>query len=421
MAVPLIMPRFGMTQTEATIVRWLKQEGEAVEAGEPVLEVSTDKVVMDVEAPDSGILRGLRYRADAVVPVTETIAYIAAPGEPWTPPAEATTAAATPPPAAPEPVKATPLARRMAAEQGVDLATVAGGGPGGRVTSGDVQAYLSAGPEKVRATPAARRAAREGGLDLAQVAGSGPRGRVQAADVAAALARPAPAAASETVVPLAGMRRTIAGRMAESARTAPHIELQIDVDMARAEALRQAFNAAGEVKVSTTAQIVKACAWALGRHPYLNATLRDDGIHLLPQANVGVAVALAEGLIVPVVHDAGRKGVAEIAAEIAELSRRAREGRLGVADVTGGTFTVSNLGMLGIDRFKAIINPPESAILAVGRIVRRPVVGDGDSLVIHPIMTVNLSADHRVVDGAVAARFLADLRQALEEPGWLAY
>jgi len=276
-------------------------------------------------------------------------------------------------------------------------------------------------PEKVRATPAARRIARERGVDLSAVTGSGPQGRIQAADVLAFTQAPAgtPAPVAE-IIPLQGMRRTIAERMTTSYRTTPHITFTVRVDMSRFEEARARLNAraeaAGEVHVSATALIVKAVAWALRQHPWLNSTLHDEEIHLLPEVNVGVAVALEEGLIVPVVHQADRKSVAEIAAEMNDLVTRAREGRLTPADVAGGTFTVSNLGPFGIEQFTAIINPPQAAILAVGATQLEPVVDEEGQVVVRPVMRMTLSADHRVVDGARAARFLTDLREALEAP-----
>jgi len=222
------------------------------------------------------------------------------------------------------------------------------------------------------------------------------------------------------MVPLAGMRRTIAERMTASYRQAPHITFTVRVDVSGFEQVRAQFNAkaqaTGQPRASVTALIVKAVAWALKRHPYLNSTLHGDEIHLLPEVNVGVAVALEEGLIVPVVHDADRKSVGEIAAAVHDLTIRAREGRLAPVDVAGGTFTVSNLGPFGIEQFTAIINPPQAAILAVGATQPEPVVDEGGQVVVRPIMRMTLSADHRIVDGAIAARFLSDLREALEAP-----
>ncbi|MCD6553289.1 MAG: 2-oxo acid dehydrogenase subunit E2 [Anaerolineae bacterium] len=451
MAVPVIMPKLEMVQETATVIEWLKQEGEHVEKGEPLLVIETSKVTIEVESPASGILAGVRVGPGQVVPVTEVIAYVLQPGEelPEEVPPEATailppSAAPAAPPAPTPPavssgppapsVAATPVARRMAEAHGLDLSTIVGTGPRGEITRADVEAVLSAPSqptaasrsEKVRATPAARRIARERKVDLSAVTGSGPRGRIQAADVLGAIptpeAAPAPVA---TVVPLTGMRRTIAERMTTSYQTAPHITFTVRVDMSGFQEARKRLNAraeaTGEARISATALIVKAVAWALKHHPWLNSTLRDEEIHLLPEINVGVAVALKDGLIVPVVHQADRKGVAKIAAEVRDLVVRAREGRLTPADITGGTFTVSNLGPFGIEQFTAIINPPQVAILAVGATQPEPVADEGGQIVVRPMMRMTLSVDHRVVDGATAARFLTDLRDVLEAPALLSW
>ena len=291
--------------------------------------------------------------------------------------------------------------------------------------------------------PAARRLAGELGVDLGAVTGSGPRGRVQSVDVQSeydgrrrttedrepiAEAGTAPVGTGGVrVVPLVGMRRTIAQRMQASMQQAPHITFQIDVDAGAAEALRLRANRGltdGVPAVSLSAVIAAACAWALRRHPFMNSRLEGENILLIDAVNLGIAVALNDGLIVPVIHDADQKGIVQLATAIADLAARARSGKLRAADLDGGTFTISNLGMFGVDRFTAIINPPETAILAVGRVQKRVVVDErpalseakGDTMVVRPIMTLTLSADHRVVDGAVAARFLADLRAALEDP-----
>ncbi|HIP87090.1 MAG TPA: 2-oxo acid dehydrogenase subunit E2 [Anaerolineales bacterium] len=469
MATPVIMPKLEMAQETATVIEWLKKEGEYVEKGEPLLVVETDKVTVEIESPASGILAGVRVGPGDVVPVTQVIAYILQPGEelpeearvepapPPPPPTPAPSAAPPPPPptpasltapppppptpvpsAAPPPPPpphtgaplATPVALRLAEAYGVDLRAVVGTGPGGQITRADVEAALARQeerpsppppPDRVRATPAARRIARERGVDLKAVRGTGPRGRIQAADVLAFAAAPpaAPTPAPE-VIPLAGMRRTIAERMTASYQTAPHITFTVRVDMGPLESARARLNeeaeATGGPRVSVTALLVKAVAWALRRHPWLNSTLQGEEIHLLPEINVGVAVALDEGLIVPVVRQADRKGVAEIAAEVNDLVVRAREGRLTPADVAGGTFTVSNLGPFGIEQFTAIINPPQAAILAVGATRREPVVNEAGEVVVRPVMRMTLSADHRIVDGAQAARFLVDLKGALEAP-----
>ncbi len=424
------MPKFGMTQTEATVVRWLKQEGDTVQQGDVLLEVETDKTIMEVEAPCAGTLAGITAQPKQVVPVTTVIAYILEPGEslpasqpqPATPTGTTGTVAGLQKP----PSRATPVAVKRAAEAGIDIGRVPPSSPSARVTRQDVEDYLrcSSSP-RTRATPAARRIACEQGVDLAALSGSGPRGRVQAADVLrAAQAVPAPTDPVAQVVPLEGMRRTIATRMQMSYQTVPHIMLTVEVDMSAAQALRSELNArakkADAPNISVTAILVKVCAWALRRHPWVNASLRDDSIYLHDTANIGVAVALETGLIVPVIRQAETLGLGEIAARLQSLTGRAREGRLTPDDVSGGTFTISNLGMFGISHFTAIINPPQSAILAVGRIDRRPVVErETDEIVIRPMMSMTLSADHRVLDGAVAARFLQDVVDALEHPNTL--
>jgi len=429
MPVPVIMPKFEMAQESGKVLRWLKREGEAVAKGEALLEVETDKVAMEVEAPASGTLVGIRVGPGEVVPIGQPIAYILLPGEVWT---EGPEVASAPPSAAP---RATPLAERLAQAHGVDLSQVPGTGPGGRVTKADVEAYLAqqgvaSPPEgRVKAVPAARRLARELGVDLRAVQGTGPGGRIQSADVQRAAARPvvegeaAPRPAVRRRVPLTGMRRAIAERMLRSVREAPPFTVSVDVEMSRALTLLEELSAWAEreagVRVTLTALLIRACAWALRRHPALNATLEGEEILEWEDVNIGVAVAVPEGLVVPVVPAADRKGLIEIARVLEEKVARAREGRLRPEDLQGGTFTLSNLGMYGVDRFTAILNPPQAAILAVGRVAKRPVVGEGDRVEVRPVATFTLTADHRLVDGAQAARFLEDLRTALERPGVL--
>ena len=391
MPVPVIMPKFSMTQEEGRVMAWLVAEGDIVEKGDPLLEVETDKVTMEVEAPESGVLRGVAVKEGDVAPVTAVIAHIVLPGEVWRA----------------EPVKATPVAQRVAAAAGVNVGDVPAAG---KVRRQDVEAYL----DKVRATPAARRLARAQGVDLTAVNGSGPHGRVQAKDVVS------PVVEEKAVQPVSAMRRAIAERLTRSYQTIPHITFTVAADMTAVTDLRRRLNERGDgVKVSVTAVLVKVCAWALGRQPLVNASWREDGIQLHEQAHIGVAVALDNGLIVPVVQNAAHLGLAAIAEQVQDLTARARNGRLQPADVQGGTFTISNLGMWGVEQFTAVINPPQSAILAVGRTVKQPVVVEtavGDELVIRPMMKMTLSVDHRIIDGAVAARFLQDVVAALEQP-----
>ena len=430
MATPVIMPKFGMSQEEGTIVEWLKREGDRVEAGEPILEVTTDKVNMDVEAPATGILRGITAKPDEIVPVTQTLAYVVAPDEPWASPESPQAFSASQPeapgPAAAQgesehPVRATPLARRVAAEHGVDLTEVQGLEPGGRIKRADVEQHL----RKVRATPAARRVAREASLDLGSVSGSGPRGRVQEVDVrrrmdlgeAPGWRKPERGDASR-LVPFAGTRAVIAQRMSQSYRTAPHIHLSISADVSAAQEARERWVERTGSKVSLTVLLCKVCAWALERHPAVNSTVDEAGVRIWESVNVGIAVALEEGLIVPVVRRANTKGIAQLAEEIGDLAQKAREGSLRAEEVTGGTFTLTNLGMFGIESFDPIINPPQCAILGVGVAMPTQVVRGGESA-IRPMMQLTLAADHRALDGASAARFLRDLKAGIEDPALL--
>jgi pyruvate dehydrogenase E2 component (dihydrolipoamide acetyltransferase) len=438
----VIMPKLGFTMTESTIVQWIKGEGDYVEQGEPIAEVTTDKVNMEVEAPASGTLAGLKYKEGDTVPVTEVIAYILKTGESVpqdpSPASHPNMSASTNASGS----NATPVAARAAQELGVDLARVPGTGAGGKVTREDVEAFAAKLGGKMRATPAARRLARESGIDLATLQGSGPNGRVQARDVEessrqkvadkieTAIQSPvsnsqAPISVLQSQIPYAGMRKTIGTRLQQSYQQAPHVTFDIDVDVSAAEALRSKVNAQlreGQVRVSLTAIIAKACAWALLRHPLMNARLdlAADQIILNHAVHLGIAVALDEGLVVPVVRDAQAKGIRQIADEVADLAMRTKANKLRADEMGGGTFTISNLGMFGVDVFTAIINPPETGILAVGRARKRFVPDAHDQPVLKPILTVRLSADHRVVDGAVAAKFLSDIRVALEDPAMMA-
>lgn len=427
MAIAVIMPKLEISQESATIVDWLKQEGDPVEKGEPLFVIETDKVTVETEAPATGILADVRFAAGDRVPVTEVVAYILEPGErPPQDDKDVVVSKSEPPSPSDGDRAVTPVAQRLAKAHGVDLREVSGTGSKGLITKSDVEDMLArTGIEsrvtsgRVRATPAARRLAREHNQDLDSVRGSGPRGRIQAADIWA-LAAEAPSQLTTDVVPLSQMRRTIAKRMTWSYQKTPHITFTVRVDMSAFEETRAHLNAkadiVGRAHVSTTALLVKAVAFCLKRHPWINSSFRDDEIHLLSEINIGVAVALQEGLIVPVVHKADEKTVGAIAAEVSDLTQRARERRLISSDIAGGTFTISNLGPLGVDEFTAIINPPEAAILAVGTTRREVVVEEEDRIAIRPVMRMTLSADHRVIDGATAARFLADVREVLEAP-----
>lgn len=455
MPLPFIMPKFDMDQEQATIASWEKQEGDFVRADETVLTVETDKVAIEVPSPGTGTLAGVRFRVGDRVPVTTVIAYILKEGESMAdlpagnvPAPTGSANGGVNPASLPTPtgavVHATPVAVRVAHEMGVDLSHVPASGK--RITREDVERYAAgrsaparpeggaATPGRVTeaATPAARRLARDMAVPLGSVAGSGPRGRVQAGDVLAFAENPQPSAMAAggdraaEVIPLAGIRQTIAERMQASFQEAPHIALTVDADVSALEAARARLSELaardGAGKVTLTALLVKVVAWALPRHPYLNASLKNGQMYLWKDIHVGVATAVPDGLIVPVIRNADRQPVREIVAALQDLTARAKAGRLGLADVQHGTFTISNLGMFGIRQFRAIINPPESAILAVGQVVRQPVViNERDEVGVRPILSLTLSADHRLVDGVVAARFLADLVQAIETPEVLLY
>ncbi len=416
MATEVIMPKVDMVMDTGTFVEWLKQEGEQVQKGDPLFIVLTDKANIEIEAPASGILAGLSAQPDDVIPVTEVIAYILEPGE------ELPDGAKSPPPDAPAAPKA-PL-------------PAAGPEPASVETARPEPGY-----GKIRATPAARHVAAELGIDLAQVPGKGPRGRIHKADVLAladqqkatgeapAVKRPAPAAPAvevplpetgqKEVIPLTGPRKIIADRLAHSASTAPHITLSLHVDMTEAGRLRARVQELIEQKtgrrLSFTAIIARAVAAVLPRHPYLNASLDGDKIIVWEDVHVGIAASLEDYLIVPVIKEAQSKSLEQIASTLGDLVERARAKRLTPAEMSGSTFTISNLGMFGIESFTAIINPPETAILAVGKIVETPVSTES-GLETRPLMNMTISVDHRVVDGAAAARFLAELKATLENP-----
>jgi pyruvate dehydrogenase E2 component (dihydrolipoamide acetyltransferase) len=425
-ATEVIMPKVDMVMETGTFVEWLKKEGEQVGRGEPLFVINTDKAAIEIESPGDGILAGLKAKLNDVIPVTEVIAYLLAPGE------------ALPSKAAPQPAVPAAVPATTKAVTAVDLA----------------EAVVKASePGKVRATPLARRMAQELGMDLTQIAGRGPRGRIHKADVlsfqkslplveeprapavesAPTTSEPAtipptvrpsapiplPDARRKQVVPVTGARKIISERMAYSAFTAPHINLSLRVDMTEAMRLRERVLEPLKVqtgqRVSYTAILARAVATVLPRHPYLNASLSDGNIILWDDIHLGIATSVDENLIVPVIREAQSKGLGQIVTAMADLTDRARSRRLTPSEMTGSTFTISNLGMFGIESFTAIINPPESAILAVGKMIDTPAAHEGQ-IVLRPLMELTVSADHRVSDGATVARFLADLKNVLENP-----
>jgi pyruvate dehydrogenase E2 component (dihydrolipoamide acetyltransferase) len=375
MAVSIVMPALEMAQETGKIISWLKKEGDSIAKGEPLAEIETDKVVLEIEAPADGVLAGVKAGAGDVVPVGQTIAWIVAPGE--EPPVDATGAApaartmtGTPSPAKVVPsssekveVKVSPKARRMAQELGVDLSKVTGTGPGGTISGEDVQ--RAAESQKAGPQPAA------------------------------------PAA-------LSSIARLMAERTTQSWTTTPHFFLVREIDASGLIAAREKHGKA----ITHTDLLVAFVARTLVKYPKMNARWTGGAIHLNPNVNISIAIAVKDGVVGAVIPNADTASLADISAKRQDLAERARAGRLHPPDVTGGTFTISNLGMFGVDAFSAIITPPQAAVLAVGRIAERVVPVNGQPA-IRPILTMTLSSDHRVVDGAQAAAFLKDVAEAL--------
>jgi pyruvate dehydrogenase E2 component (dihydrolipoamide acetyltransferase) len=449
MAVEIILPMLGETMDEATIVKWLVDVGQAVQKGEPIYQVETDKAILEVDAPADGVLSQVFYGAGCKVPVLTVVGVIAAPGEAMAPtqPAAAATLGERSP-AAPCRAKvdqppevatkatrsgfASPRARKLAVAQDVNLALLQGSGPGGRIVERDVQAYLAeqaAAPERrVTATPAARKAAAEAGVQLSALSGTGPGGRITRADIDTASAKTAsereplqPSAGVKVVgsVPMTGVRRIIAERMSASAHTTARVTLTTNADATEFDQVRTVLKdrLTSELgfAISYTDMLVAIAARALREHPYMNARLVGEEIHLLRDINVGVAVDTERGLLVPVIRAAADKGVADLARTLRGLVERARQGTSLPDDLAGGTFTITNLGMYDIDAFTPIINLPECAILGVGRLREVPAIHEGQ-VCARKMMALSLTFDHRLVDGAPAARFMRRIKELVEQP-----
>jgi pyruvate dehydrogenase E2 component (dihydrolipoamide acetyltransferase) len=421
MATEIKLPRLGQGMESGTLVRWLKQEGEQVEKGEPLYELDTDKVTQEVEADASGVLLKIAVQ-EGEVPVGQTIAVIGEQGE------KVAEAEEKPPETEPE-VDEEPQeegsrapARDEERERGKEAS--AEETMTGQIAEAREPTKVNG---RVKASPLARRIAREKGIDLSELRGTGPEGRIVAEDVERALAAPAPAAAPAAaleapteveVEQLTSIRKTIARRLTQ-AWEAPVFQITMSADMARAQEIREQLveqTPEGQAKPTVSDVLTKVAAVALMRHPQVNAHFEDEAMKRFPAAHVGMAVATDRGLVVPVIRNADRLRLSEIAAARADLVSRAREAKLRQEDLDGGTFTISNLGMYGVEQFVAVLNPPQVAILAVGAIEEKPVVTEGD-LEIRPLMSLTLTCDHRALDGSVAAEFLRTVRSLLEEPG----
>ena len=465
MASEIVLPQWGMEMQDGTIVRWLKQEGDSVAEGEPIVEVETAKLQTELESTASGILSRIVAQEGEIVPIRGVLCVIAEPGEELAPSAApaAPTASASPGPAtqvapisngagAPG-VQVVPAARRLARERGVDLGQVRGSGPNGRILLADVEAAVQApaassaspepveGRERVPVVPAARRLARENDVDLATVVGSGPRGRILIEDVEAAIAlrqaqgevgvgvaaAAAPEPSAGGIVPLTGIRGAVATRMLQSIQSTAQVTLTTEAIVTEAMQLRRGLSrhhaeeAGGNI--GPLPVVVKATAEALRRHPRMNAieTTAADGqaqVQMLSEINIGLAVALDEGLVTPVIRGADGKSLAQLAAENRDLAARTREGRTRPEEISGGTFTITNLGANEIDGFTPIINPPQVGILGVGRVVEKPVIANGE-IAKGETMYLSLTFDHRMIDGAPAAEFLQTVKGLLEDPWWM--
>jgi pyruvate dehydrogenase E2 component (dihydrolipoamide acetyltransferase) len=418
MATDVIMPALGVAQEKGTLLNWLKAEGQSVTKGEPLMEIETDKATVEIEAPASGILTNVTASVGDEVPVGNRIAVILAPSETASP-----AALLDPHPriesqseSRPEPSTQNSESKPRS-EPNPPISPFAKGGSKGDFLTSETSPLART---RVLASPAAKRIAKERGIDLSSLKGSGPEGAVLAEDVvrapdAQATAPEGPLKVKETVQ-LTPMRRIVGERMTKSKQTAPHFYLSMDADMTEVTRRRRALKEkGGELVPSINDFILSASARALKDFPSLNAAFTDQRVEIYSDINIGVAVALEEGLVVPVIRNADRLTLRELAKQSHELADKAQKKKLFPLDYEGGTFTVSNLGMFGVDNFIAIINPPQSAILAVGQ-VRPRVVPYGEGIAVRPIMIMSLSADHRVVDGAIAARFLHQVKKQLEEP-----
>ena len=455
MAVEIIMPKLGVDMAEGEIIEWKKAEGDTVAEGDVLLEIMSDKTNMEIEAEDSGVLLKITRQAGETVPVTETIGYIGEAGEDLTEaassepapvakaaPAPTAAPAATSAPAAaiakPQgqggKVRATPAARRLAREHGVDLGLVPGSGPKGRVHAEDVENFKGAQP---KATPLARKMAEAEGIDLATITGSGFAGKVKKEDILAVLAAKQPVAAAapvkeEKVVelpegveikPMSAMRKAISKGMTNSYLTAPTFTLNYDIDMTEMIALRKKLidpiMAKTGLKVSFTDLIGMAVVKTLMKpeHEYMNASLINDAndIELHRFVNLGIAVGLDDGLVVPVVHGADKMSLSDFVLASKDVIKKAQSGKLKAAEMSGSTFSITNLGMFGTKTFNPIINQPNSAILGVGATIPTPTVVDGE-IVARPIMAMCLTIDHRLVDGMNGAKFMVDLKKLMENP-----
>jgi pyruvate dehydrogenase E2 component (dihydrolipoamide acetyltransferase) len=438
LSVNVTMPKMGMTMKVGKVSKWYKHEGDSVEKGEELFEVETEKITNKIESPGTGILFQIVVAEGSTVPVGTILAVIAQAGEQperidgiqagEVVEVESDAGKAPCTEAKPESVEkkrivATPSARRVAKELNVDLSLVPGTGPNGKVKEGDVLKFHEEGPPAPKITPLAAEMAKQENLDISEITGTGENGKITRADIERALTAVKVALEGESstvkVIPFEGMRKVIAENMHASLQSAAQLTAFTEVDVTEMvrfrDLMREEYKKDASVKISYNDIIVMATARTLMRHPIMNSTLVGEEIWVHNTVRLGIAVALKEGLIVPKLRNAEKKNLLEIAGEVRQLAKKAREGDLEVEEVTDGTFTISNVSMLDMDGFTPVLNPPETGILGIGRVIEKPAVFNGE-ITIRKMMTLSLTFDHRVVDGAPAMTFLKDLARNLAQP-----
>lgn len=455
MPIEVKMPQLGLTMTEGKIGKWLKKEGDQIRKGEALVEIETDKVVSEMESPSDGVLHQILASEGGKLPIGGVMAILATQGEKLEKTLIKAHKAQT---SESERVKASPAAKKLAQEHGIDLDQIHGSGPGGIIIEHDVHREISMRAQtetqpqpldqsqsqfepslgRIKASPLAKRVSREHGINLGGIRGSGPEGRIIRNDILKAVeaqqvVRPAaqptappipipqisPASSmSEKVIPLTGIRGIIADRTSQSIRTTARVTLIMEADATNLVQMRtrlkERFQAEG-VSISYTDLLIKIVAQALKKHPIMNSALMCDGIHIFENVNIGVAVALENGLIVPVIKDADQKGVIQIHQELRDLAAKARDNKISLDEISGSTFTLTNLGTYGVEFFTPVINPPECAILGIGKIAPKPVVYNGQ-ICARDMIGLSLSFDHRITDGKPAAEFLQTISNLIQEP-----
>lgn len=432
MATNVLLPQWGMNMEDGLLVKWLVKEGDAIEEGQALVEVETAKINSELESPATGVIAHLMFDEGATAKVGEIVVVIGEPGESVARPENTRQSSVSrrrpaeqnrPQRTSGTRTQVTPIARRLARDNDIDVDTLEGTGPNGRITEDDVRKAIeqkSVASVRVQIVPKARALAKEHDIDLDSIVGSGPNGRILVTDVERIIAEKSPANVRE-VVPLRGLRRTIADRMMLSATSMAQVTLTTEADVTELVALREALVSEWRehrVRPLDLDLIVKAVAETLAEHPRLNATLVNDEVRIMDSVNVGTAMAVPDGLVVPVISNADEKSALDIAREIRDLADKSRKNGLTVDDMTGATFTITSLANYDIDAFTPIIDPPQVAIIGVGRINEKPAVFEGQ-IAIRSMIFLSLAFDHRALDGVPAGEFLRALKGRLEDVSWM--